>query len=87
MLGLYVFSDKLLDWCWVIFQLLMVPIVIEFFFSKVSDINDSLNTLSEVDDKYSLIIVNIRVEGEPTFKDWRKKVAEWFIYKEYVLYS
>ena len=49
----------------------MVPIVIEFFFSKVSDINDSLNTLSEVDDKYSLIIVNIRVEGGPTFKDWR----------------
>ena len=34
-----------------------------------------------------LIIVNIRAEGEPIFKDWRKKAVEWFIYKEYVLYK
>ena len=29
LLGLYVFSDRLLKWCWVLFQLSMAPIVIK----------------------------------------------------------
>ena len=51
----------------------MAPIVIEFF-PKESVLYDGLNILSEVDD--CLIIVIIRAEGEPIFKDWRKKVVE-----------
>ena len=34
-----------------------------------------------------LIIGNIRAEGEPTFKDSRKKTADWFIDKKYILYK
>ena len=49
LLGLYVFSDRLLNWCWVLFQLLMAPIVIEFF-PKESVLYDGLNSLSEVDE-------------------------------------
>ena len=34
-----------------------------------------------------LIIVNITAEGKPTFKDKRKKAAEWFIDKKYILHK
>ena len=34
-----------------------------------------------------MIIVNIRAEGEPTFKDYRKKGAELLIDKKYILYK
>ena len=33
-----------------------------------------------------LIIVSIIAEGKPTFKDKRKKAAEWFIDKKYILH-
>ena len=29
--------------------------------------------------------MNIVAEGEPTFKDCKKKAAEWFIDKKYIL--
>ena len=32
------------------------------------------------------MIVNIRAEGEPTFKDW-KKVIKWLIDKKNILYK
>ena len=34
-----------------------------------------------------LIIGKIRAEGEPAFKDYGKKVAEWYIDKKYILYQ
>ena len=35
----------------------------------------------------SLIIMNIIAEGKPTFQDYRKKAAEWFINKKNILYK
>ena len=49
LVGLYVLSDRLLNWCWVLFQLLIAPIVTEFFL-KESALYDGLNILSVVDE-------------------------------------
>ena len=34
-----------------------------------------------------MIFVNIRAEGEPTFKDWKKKVIKCLIDKKSILYK
>ena len=34
-----------------------------------------------------MIIVKIRAEGEPTFKEWRKKVIKRLINKKNILYK
>ena len=34
-----------------------------------------------------MIIVKIRAEGEPTFKDWRKKVIKRLIDKNNIFYK
>ena len=34
-----------------------------------------------------MIIVKIRTEGEPTFKDWREKVIKRLIDKKSILYK
>ena len=34
-----------------------------------------------------MIIVKIRAEGEPTFKDWRKKVIKRLIDKKNIFYK
>ena len=49
LVGLYVYCDRLLKWCWVLLQLLMAPIVTEFF-QKESVLYGGLNILSVVDE-------------------------------------
>ena len=34
-----------------------------------------------------MIIVKIRAEGEPTFKNWRKKIFKRFVDEKNILYN
>ena len=62
----------------------MAPKVIEFF-PYESVLYDGLNIFSAVDE--TVIIVKIRAECEPTFKDWRKKVIKILIDKNNIFYK